>query len=198
MFLYLLREAIDRTIHEFSKEREKPQRVSVRFPCDLFLMPEWEAFNKMLLLIQVKFLFQLRLLFNVVLDFLYQLCWKIIFRGDESQSLSILVQFFRARTDIRNDVAETADIIWERQTTHNFNKDQTHCLVMVRRNYITESYCEHYSCCPVIWPNISFSPWSIVNSLKCLPICLSVNFCHKIEANCYKMRKSEIKKNNFT
>ena len=74
MFLYLLREAIDRTIHEFSKEREKPQRVSVRFPCDLFLMPEWEAFNKMLLLIQVKFLFQLRLLFNVVLDFLYQLC----------------------------------------------------------------------------------------------------------------------------
>ncbi len=178
MFLNLLCKTIDRTIHEFSKEREKPQRVSVRLSCDLFFMPEWEAFNKMLLLIQVKFLFQLRLLFYVVLDFLYQLRWKIILRCDESQSLSILVQFFRARTDIRNDIAETADIVWERQTTHNFNKDQTHRLVMVRRNYITESYCEHDSCCPVIWPNISFSPRSIVNPLYCLPICLLVNVCH--------------------
>lgn len=178
MFLNLLSKTIDRTIHEFSKEREKLQRVSVRFPCDLFFMPEWETFYKMLLLIQVKFLLQLWLLFNVVLDFLYQLRWKIIFRGDESQSLSILVQFFRARTDIRNDIAKAADIVWERQTTHNFNKDQTHCLVMVRRNYITESYCKHYSCCPVIWPNISFSPRSIVNPLYCLPICLSVNGCH--------------------
>ena len=84
MLLHLLRQPIYRTVHQFSEERKESQCVSVRFSCYLFFMPKWKAFDKKFLLIQVKFLFQLRLLFNIILYFLDQIRRKIIFRCDES------------------------------------------------------------------------------------------------------------------
>ncbi len=133
-----------------------------------------------------------------MIDFPLKFIRELIFIRQLFECLVIFTLFDILRPYITYQRSHRVDVICQADNTENLDNNQAQSLLIGSCCNVSKSNCQHYSCSPIISPDVFLEPSRILNSFYSQPACIILlNAAHRTENDSQHMRETKIKENDL-
>ena len=118
------------------------------------------------------------MLLNVAIDSPWQILTDLMLIGQLFEYFQVLTLGNILRSNLWYQRSHTVDVVCKDHAADCLDEYHTKSFLIGNRSHISKANSQHYSCSPIIWPNVLLKPFSIVDTLYSQPIIVRIKLRH--------------------
>lgn len=195
--LYVFREGTEGFFHQTVEKVNSLKNAFVALFQVLGFVVRRQVFDELRLLVDVGELFDVRVLFDEVIDLPIQLFGHFVLLGQFLEHFEVSVLLFVLHSDVVYEGAHTVNVIGEDHAADGLHEDHNQRLLIAARSDVSEADGQHDCGAPIVRPNVFLEPHCLLQLLGDDPIAFWVHIRHAEECHCEHVGVEEVEEEDL-